>query len=147
MKNFLLQDFLKPTISIISNTSINAERKIHLKILSNRNADKIELLTKVPVKFKSFKINDEFLKKGPNRKYVFEINNGTIMSYFRTYESEPIDIEFVVDNQQILNFDVLEIKFDLFSNPQFKIEPRSEIMMPMPFVLNDATIIKTNLKF
>ena len=68
------------------------------------------------------------------------------MSYFRTYESEPIDIEFVVDNQQILNFDVLEIKFNLFSNPQFKIEPRSEIMMPMPFVLNDATILKTNLK-
>ena len=145
-KKTAVKDFLKPTISIISDTSINAERKIHLKILSNRNADKIELLTKVPVKFKSFKINDEFLKKGPNRKYVFEINNGTIMSYFRTYESEPIEIEFVVDNQQILNFDVLEIKFDLFSNPQFKIEPRSEIMMPMPFVLNDATILKTNLK-
>ena len=43
--------------------------KIHLKILSNRNADKIELLTKVPVKFKSFKINDEFLKK----KHFYEI--------------------------------------------------------------------------
>ena len=141
-----VKDFKKPTISIISDTSYTNERKIHLKILSNRNADKIELLTKNPIQFKSFKINEEPLKKDSNSKYVFEIENGTIMSYFRTDESEPIDIEFVVDKEQILNFDVLEIKFDLFSNPQFKIVPRSEIMMPMPFVLNDATILKSNLK-
>ncbi len=141
-----VMDFQKPTISIISDTSYTNERKIHLKILSNRNADKIELLTKNPIQFKSFKINEEPLKEDSNSKYVFEIENGTIMSYFRTDESEPIDIEFVVDKEQILNFDVLEIKFDLFSNPQFKIEPRSEIMMPMPFVLNDATILKTNIK-
>ncbi len=69
------------------------------------------------------------------------------MSFFRTFEDEIVEIEFIVENNLKLDFDILEIKYDLFENAEFEIKPRSEKMMPMPFVLNDATIIKTNIKF
>lgn len=137
----------KPVISIILDTVDGADRKLTLRIESLRNANKIELLTKTPVQFKSFMVNKEPLKNDTSGKYVFSVEKGTIMSFYRTSKDEIIEIAFVVDKNQVMDIDVLEAKYDLFTNPQFKITPRTDLMMPMPFVLNDATVIKTNLKF
>ncbi len=136
----------KPIITIVSDTIINADRKVCLSIFSARNANKIELLTNIPISFKSFKVNEKTVSNKSASQYVFSIDKGTIMSYYRTKEDEIIDLEFVVDQHQKIDIDIIEAKFDLFTNPVFHTTPRSEIMMPMPFVLNDATVIKTNIK-
>lgn len=136
----------KPIISIVSDTIIGTDRKLALRIESPRNANKIELLAKTPIKFKSFMVNKEPVKNNRNSGYVFSVEKGTVMNFYRTSKEEIIDIEFTVDKNQVLDIDILEAKYDLFTNPQFKITPRTEVMMPMPFVLNDATVIKTNLK-
>lgn len=137
----------KPVISIVEDTIIVGDRKLALRIESPRNANKVELLAKTPIQFKSFMVNNEPLKNDTNGGYVFSVEKGTIMNFYRTSKDEIIEIEFVVDKNQVIDIDILETKYDLFTNPQFKITPRTEIMMPMPFVLNDATVIKTNLKF
>ena len=138
---------LKPTITIVSDTIINSNRRICLSIYSNRNANKIELLTTFPIKFKEFKVNDVPLKKEVSKNNVFSIKSGSILSYYRTETDEIIDLEFVVDANQKLDIDIFESKYDLFTNPLFAIAPRASSMLPMPFVLNDATVIKTNIKF
>lgn len=142
-----IRNLEKPLISIVLDTIIRADRKLILHIESLRNANKIELMTKTPIRFKSFIINKEPLKNNTNDKYVFSVEKGTIMNFYRTSKDEIVEIEFVVDKNQVIDFDILEAKYDLFTNPQFSIIPRTEIMMPMPFVLNDATVIKTNIKF
>jgi hypothetical protein len=40
----------------------------------------------------------------------------------------------------------MESSFDLMSNPLFQIQKRANWMMPTPFVLNDAVIIKKKIK-
>jgi hypothetical protein len=142
-----LKNLQRPEISIVSDTIIGTDRKVELQIFSNRNANKIELLANAPIKFKSFNVNGELLKNSEQEKYVLEVNSGTIMSYFRTEKAEYLNLEFIVDTYQKFDIDILEVKFDIFTNIEFSIQPRSKTMMPMPFVLNDATIIKTNLKF
>ncbi len=137
----------KPMISIVSDTIVGTDRKLTLRVESPRNANKIELLTKTPIKFKSFRVNKEPVKNKGNSEYVFSVEKGTIMNFYRTGKDEILDIEFTVDKNQVMDIDILEAKYDLFTNPQFKITPRTDVMMPMPFVLNDATIIKTNIKF
>jgi hypothetical protein len=137
----------KPLITVVSDTIIKKDRKIRISILSNRNANKIELISKLPIQFKTFKINDAVIRKDVDEEFVLDVKKGTVMSFFRSSKNEIVDIEFTVDSNQKIDFDVLEIKFDLLINPLFKIIPRSETMMPMPFILNDATIIKTNVKF
>ena len=42
--------------------------------------------------------------------------------------------------------DLIESSFDLMTNPLFQIKPRSEWMMPTPFVLNDAVLIQQKIK-
>lgn len=136
----------KPIISIVSDTIINSNRNVCISIMSVRNANKIEILTKIPINFKSFKVNEEAIRNTSESNYVFSIDKGTIMSYYRTSKDEIINIEFEVDQDQKLDIDILEAKFDLITNSKFKTIPRTKIMMPMPFVLNDATVIKTNIK-
>ncbi|OGS73985.1 MAG: hypothetical protein A3F91_14480 [Flavobacteria bacterium RIFCSPLOWO2_12_FULL_35_11] len=142
-----IRNLKKPLISIVLDAIIGADRKLALRIESLRNANKVELLTKTPIQFKSFMVNNEPLKNDTNGKFVFSVEKGTIMNFYRTSKYEILEIEFVVDKNQVMDIDVLEAKYDLFTNPQFKITPRTDLMMPTPFVLNDATVIKTNLKF
>ena len=137
----------KPVISIVEDTIIGTDRKLALRIESPRNANKIELLTKTPIQFKTFTVNKEPLKNETKGEFVFSVEKGTIMNFYRTSAAEILEIAFVVDKEQKMDIDVLEVKYDLFTNPQFKITPRTAIMIPMPFVLNDAIMIKTNLKF
>ncbi|MDF1517256.1 MAG: M28 family peptidase, partial [Lutibacter sp.] len=128
-----IRNLQKPLISIVLDTIIGTDRKLALRIKSLRNANKIELLAKAPVQFKTFMVNKNPLKNDSNSKYVFSVEKGTIMNFYKTGKDEIIEIEFVVDKNQSLDIDVLEVKYDLFSNPQFNITPRTDIMMPMPF--------------
>lgn len=147
-KKTTVKSLEKPIIAVVLDTIINNDRKVCFSITSLRNANKIELLTRIPIYFKSFKVNNEVLKKKSiNDALVLSVAKGTVMSYFRTSEDEVVDLEIVVPKDQEFDFDIFESKYDLFSNDLFTIKPRLETMMPMPFVLNDATVIKINLKF
>jgi hypothetical protein len=136
----------KPAIEIVLDSIIGDDKIIGLKIISLRNANKIELLSKIPIQFKSIEVNGELLKNNNNLD-VLSIDNGTILSYLRTAKDEIVNLEFVVNKNQQFDIDILEIKYDLLTNPNFNIKERSDYMMPMPFVTNDATIVKTNIKF
>ncbi len=142
-----VENLEKPTISILMDTIIDNNRKVTLEIFSNRNANKIELLTKTPLILKSFIINNEVLKGDAESDDVIDLQRGTLLSYYRTSKDEKIILQLVADRSQKFDLDILEIKYDLFTNNAFNIKPRTSEMMPMPFVLNDATVIKTNLKF
>jgi hypothetical protein len=42
--------------------------------------------------------------------------------------------------------DVMTSSFDLLENPQFTIPKRPDSYIPMPFVLNDAIVVKQKIK-
>ncbi|MND73461.1 hypothetical protein D3C80_650360 [compost metagenome] len=42
--------------------------------------------------------------------------------------------------------ELLESSFDLMTNPLFEMAKRENWMMPTPFVLNDAVVIKQKIK-
>ena len=142
-----LKVFKKPLIHVIRDSIAEDKRFVKLQIQSLRNANKIELLAQNTIQFNSFKVNNEEIVQKHTKEALFSVNKGTIMSYFLTEINELIEIEFSTAANQKINIDVIEAKYDLFTNPQFNIQPRSNEMMPMPFVLNDATVIKTTLKF
>ena len=138
-------DLPAPTLQMVLDTIINNDRHISLQLISNRHANKIELLTPLTIDFTSFAVNGEAIEK-KNNGIAFSVNGGSVMSYFITQEKEPITISFSVAKDQPLSFEIYEIKFDLLTNDMFTIAPRKDYMMPMPFVINDATILKTTLE-
>ena len=59
---------------------------------------------------------------------------------------KSVTISFSIYKDDELNIILNEISYDLLENQNFSINPRSEEMMPMPFVTNDAIIISKKLK-
>ena len=118
-----VKNFHKPLIAIVADTVIDNHRKVCLTIVSQRHGNKIELMAKTPLRFRYFKVNNEPLKNESKKTYVLEVNSGTVMSYFITEENELIELEFVVDQDQQFDVDIVEAKFDLFTNDQFETKP------------------------
>jgi hypothetical protein len=58
-------------------------------------------------------------------------------------DNEPLEMQFNVST--VFEMELLESSFDLMSNPLFNITKRAPWMMPTPFVLNDAVVIKQKI--
>ncbi|PCH73296.1 MAG: peptidase M28 [Flavobacteriaceae bacterium] len=138
-----VKDFKAPEINIITDSIQGDNRFLHLQIKSRRNANRIELLSHLPIHLKAFIINDIAMKKA---KYPVK-KQGTILSYYLTEPNEILDLKITVSKKEIVDLMLLEASFDLLSNPYFSIKPRTAYMMPMPFVLNDAIVLKKQLSF
>ncbi|HEU4496945.1 MAG TPA: peptidase M28, partial [Flavobacterium sp.] len=57
-----------------------------------------------------------------------------------------LDLQFSIGAKGVLDMELMESSFNLMSDRSFKIARRQGWMMPTPFVLNDAVIIKQKLK-
>jgi outer membrane lipoprotein-sorting protein len=87
-------------------------------------------------------VNGQLTTLDPKRNY----NGGSIFSYTITPGHELLEVELTMTPGQEIDLDIFETKYDLLSNSEFEIVPRTDAMIPMPFVVNDATLIKTKLK-
>ena len=67
------------------------------------------------------------------------------MSYY-VVNNIPLTIEFTIPATQKLDMQLMESSFDLLQNSLFKIKKRSDWMIATPFVLNDAVVIKQQVK-
>jgi len=141
-----VKPFLSPTIKIITDTIFKDDRWVHLEIASRRNANRIEIISNKPIQLKAFNINGIAMKKHVESPYVLKKNNGAILSYYLTSPGEIISLKMRVSKNEVLNLDLLEASFDLLTNPAFHITKRKAHMMPMPFVLNDAILVKKHLQ-
>lgn len=129
-------------INIITDTIMGTKRFLEISVQPNRNVNKLEFITKDKVTLQQFKVNDALVLKGKN----YTIKYGTFLIYYVANSDEAVNLTFTVDKNEKLNFILNEISFDLLTNENFNILPRTEEMMPMPFVTNDAIIITKKLK-
>ena len=58
----------------------------------------------------------------------------------------PLEMQFSFTVSTAFDMELLESSFDLLSNPLFEITKRDNWMMPTPFVLNDAVVIRQKIK-
>tara|TARA_B110000285_G_scaffold188449_1_gene214636 strand:+ start:520 stop:717 length:198 start_codon:yes stop_codon:yes gene_type:complete len=58
---------------------------------------------------------------------------------------KEITLTFSIQKDEKLDIILNKISYNLLENPHFSIQARSEEMMPIPFVTNDAVIISKKL--
>jgi hypothetical protein len=141
----------QPKVEILMDTIIDDERNIHIKITPQRKINRLELLSMNVLHIKGFALNGEILHPKNKEKYIFTTEKSKhILSYYFTEEGESLDLKIIIPKDDDPDLELYEASYDLFTNPLIKsiqpIEPRSEIMMPMPFVLNDAIVIKKKVQ-
>ncbi|WP_418510558.1 M28 family peptidase [Corallibacter sp.] len=140
-----LKQLQKPVIDITHDTIVNGKRQIAICITSKRQAERIEVFSDTTNVFYSATINGVSAYKNTDSEYVFsERLNNRLFSYFVT-DNEPLDIIITVPESQETSLQFYECTYDLLTNAMFSVPDRKANMIPKPFVLNDAVVIKSSV--
>ena len=124
-------------------TIIGKKRFLELTVTPKRKINKLEFLTKSKLTLYQFKVNDVLVNQGKKHS----LKSGTFLVYHLGNNDKEVTLSFSVNVGQTLNLTLNEVSYDLLTNKNFNLKPRTEDMMPMPFVTNDAIIISKQLSF
>jgi len=133
----------KVTISI--DTIINDERKIRLCMLPNRQLNSIEINSKTKNTFNNFSINGTPITTKIESKF-FNDKSPKIATYYAV-NKEPLEVSFSIHKDSTPHIELIEVSHDLLSNKSLNVRKREDNMIPKPFVINDAIIIKNTVNF
>jgi hypothetical protein len=140
-KKTAFRNIASSTITIDFDTIIGNRRLLELEIIPKKNAHKFEFITNTKLTLQQFKVNDALVNNG--KKYT--VTKGAFLIYCMANSDKNVTLTFSIQKDEKLDIILNEISYDLLENPHFSIQPRSEEMMPMPIVTNDAIIISKKL--
>jgi len=126
-------------------TIINQERKIQLCIMPNRVLNSIEINSNTKNNFNNFSINGTEINTKIKSKFFN--NDSPKIATYHLVNNDPLELSFSIHKDSIPHIELFEISHDLLSNKHFDIKKRENNMIPKPFVINDAIIVKKTLKF
>ncbi|HET8809414.1 MAG TPA: M20/M25/M40 family metallo-hydrolase [Flavobacteriaceae bacterium] len=120
----------------------------HLKIMAKRPIDRIELFADQKVDFLSFKVNgltaDSLLFNGEKRHIFKDRFQNRLLTYYGV-TNDTLRIDFTLPKNQLSKLVMFGSSNDLLENELFSVPPRSPEMIPKPFVLNDAVVVKQSI--
>lgn len=143
MANAPLKLIPSPNIEFLNDSTDGREHYYKIKITPNRNVNRYDIFVKNGVVIQGLKANG--VKSIDFDSNIASKSSGKIVSYY-VVENLPLELEFSIKNNQKLDLELLESSFDLMSNPSFTITKRKPWMIPTPFVLTDAVILKQKIK-
>ncbi|WNM19755.1 M20/M25/M40 family metallo-hydrolase [Flavobacterium capsici] len=132
-----------PNIEFLTDSIIGSHHFYKIKISPNRNVNRYDIFVKNDVTIQNLIANG--VKSIDFESNIASKTSGKILSYYMV-ENLPLELEFSIKVNEKLDLELLESSFDLLSHPDFTITKRKSWMIPMPFVLTDAVIIKQKIK-
>jgi hypothetical protein len=138
-----LKNIAKPTIEFLRDTIKGNQHIYRIKITSNRSVNRYDIFNNDGVQINNFIANN--VKSIDFKSNISSKTKGKLLSYY-VVDNQPLVMDFSIPVNQKLDLNLVESSFDLMSSPLFTMTKRKAWMMPTPFVLNDAVIIKQKVK-
>lgn len=139
------KELVAPQAVIGHDTIIDEFRHVELCITPQRKAHRIEVFSDVSNVFKTATLNGVVIEKDKGTDQVFaKRKTNRLFSYYISDE-DPLDIQLVLPKEQKTTFIIYETSFDLLNSESFNVPKRADYMIPKPFVLNDAVIVKKSI--
>ncbi len=135
----------QPYVNIKRDTVIGDLRHINMHISPQRRVNRMELFADKSVVFKDFNINGVDVYKKNEEANAFENRWRNRLFSFYVSDSDSLNLTFSVPKEQETKFTLYEASFDLLDNVQFTVPERQDGMMPKPFVLNDAVMVRKTI--
>ncbi|WP_432672531.1 M28 family peptidase [Flavobacterium sp. SM2513] len=141
--NAELKTLAGPSIRFNNDTIINAQKHYRITISPNRKVNRYDIFANENMDFYNLKANGVSLLGWKEAKY--RRKDKKILSYY-VVNNEPLELSFTINASTKLDMELLESSFDLLENNYFSIPKRPANMIPTPFVLNDAVVIRQKIK-
>lgn len=138
-----LKNIAKPTIEFLRDTVKGNQHLYRIKITSNRKVNRYDIFNNHDITINNFRANG--VKAIDFKSNISGKIGGKLLSYY-VIDNTPLEIEFSIPVTQKLDLNLVESSFDLLTNPLFSMAKRKSWMIPTPFVLNDAVIVRQKIK-
>ncbi len=126
-------------------TVINQYKEVSFTIFPQRAVNQISLYTADEANFKSLSFNGQIFPLNNNLTNTAQkIKSKELVRYYVS-DKDSLVVSYEVSKNQKVSFTVLEYSYDLLNHPQFIINKRADYMMPKPFIVTDAIIVKKEL--
>ncbi|MGC6432037.1 MAG: M28 family peptidase [Jejuia sp.] len=130
----------KPLIEVTYDTIIGEMKHIEVCITPQRDIQRMEFFANKSYVFDEFKINGLEVDKGKNK--VFANRNTNRLFTYYVSENEPLELQLVIPKTQNTSLTLYESSHTIFDNTLLDVPSRHNNMIPKPFVLNDAVMVK-----
>lgn len=137
------KEIAQPTITFQRDTIIGNQRHLTIKISPNRKVNRYDIFADEKLVIHNLRTNN--VKLLGQEGSAHPRDGRRIVSYYVT-DNEPLQLQFSINKVAALDMELMEASFDLLDNPQFSIPKRPVSMMPKPFVLTDAIVLKQKIK-
>jgi hypothetical protein len=137
------KDVASPTIKFLKDSTVRGQRYLKIFIIPNRPVSRYDVFAPEDLEINNFKANST---KAASQKGSLYARKGQNVVRYYVVDNEPLLLEFNVKSNKNIDMEILESSFDLLENPKFNIPKRANWMIPTPFVLTDAVMIKQKLK-
>ncbi|MEO0045618.1 MAG: hypothetical protein RL705_809 [Bacteroidota bacterium] len=138
-----LKNIAQPTIEFLRDTVKGNQHLYRIKITSNRKVNRYDIFNNHDITINNFRANG--VKAIDFKSNISGKIGGKLLSYY-VIDNTPLEIEFSIPVTQKLDLNLVESSFDLLTNPLFSMAKRKSWMIPTPFVLNDAVIVRQKIK-
>ena len=138
-----LKNIPKPTIEFLRDSIVGNNRYLKILITPNRKVNRYDIFANEKLVIQNLKANG--VKSLNLKSNIINTKSNKILSYY-VVDNIPLELEFSINAASVLDMRLMESSFDLLNNPMFTIPKRKNAMMPLPFVLNDAVVIKEKIK-
>jgi len=126
-------------------TIIDGNKNATFTIIPKRKVNQISLYAEDGTTFNSLSFNGEEMPlNNTTTDAEQKIKSKELVRYYVT-EKESLEVSFSISKDQPVSFTVLEYSYDLLDNQLFSINNRPENMMPKPFVVTDAVVVKKTI--
>ncbi len=130
-----------PVIEIQKDTLVGGQRMVSLRILPQRNVNRLEVFTNDTPVLKAV-VNGIDLPA-----YYLENRRGNRLLTHYISENDATEFLLYFSPDLPLELTLYEASNDLLTNPLFSVPERPENNLPMPFVLNDAVLLIKTIRF
>lgn len=132
----------KPTIVFEKDSVVGVQRFLKIVIYPNRKVNRYDIFAKNETEIDDFTANG--VKPINVKSNIINNNTNKILSYY-VVNNMPLVLEFSVLTTNNLDLELIESSFDLLSNKKLAVAKRPSWAMSMPFVLNNAVIVKQKI--
>ncbi len=136
-----IKEIPAPDIIKSRDTVIGESRLLDLVITPKRAVNRLEIFTETKA-FSEVHINQIPLP----REYLETRSSGKLLTHFISNNNET-RLSVIIPKDEKLELTLFEASNDLLTNPLFSVPPRPDDAIPMPFVLNDAVVVRKTIRF
>ncbi len=123
-------------------TVINGDKNVTFTIIPKRHVNQISLYAEEGTAFKTLSFNGQRLPLNNNEQDASQkIKSKELVRYYVS-DNDSLEVSYTIRKDYPVTFTVMEYSYDLLTHPQFSIHKRPDNMMPKPFVVTDAVVIK-----